>query len=1629
MKNDCRVIAIGTSAGGLGVLKTFFDNVPKDFKHILVIVQHLSPDYKSIMADLLAKNSNLPIQEAESGIKIKSGHVYLIPPKKNMIIEGDNLILMDRPKKNILNLPIDIFLKSLAEEKKEKAIGVILSGTGSDGTRGIRKIKEYGGLAIAQNPEDAKFDGMPKSAIASGLVDSILNVEDIPTELLNFINHSNILQNGKKEELFLKEEGLKKILHVVKKKTGIDFSDYKSPTLNRRIIRRMSVTKTKTVEEYLNYIHEYEYEAEVLHKEFLIGVTKFFRDPEAFKFIKEEVVPKIFESKKENELVKVWSVGCSSGEEAYSIAIVLNEYMQQHNVDCDVKIFATDLDVDAINRANKGVFGDSIAGDVPAEYLEKYFHKEGDFYIISPLIRKNIIFSQHNTAQDPPFTNMDLIICRNLLIYLQSDLQQRLLSDLHYAAGKNKYLFLGPSETLGGISKSFKVLSRKWRVYQNIEMFKGADFSRRYYNTAPIESSKTNSFNNRQRTIDQKLSENLSNILLEELSAASICVDGNYELVSADGNFKEYITLPEKKFRSFDILKMLPQEISLALSTALVRVEQENENVRYDNITYEKDGQKNLINILVSPVEGLSNRGKLYLILFKKQSIYNTIQPNPISSSEDINHNYDYYKTIASLDQELRDTKANLQSKLDEIEVSNEELQSANEELLASNEELQTTNEELQSVNEELHTVNAEHQEKIVELIQLTEDLENLIHSVDIGVLFLDENLIIRRFSPSLRKFFKVQNTDVGRSIANFKTNLKEECQQKLIKNINKVITTGEIYEEEVQLINDSWYLKRINPFVSEHGKISGVVVSFVDINTQKNTELELLEKGKFLTKLTELMPGLIYVYNHETNKNEYANRDIASVLGYTKEEVKEFGDTFLVDIVHPDDIAKVFNNLEKIQTSKDNVTHDIEYRVRHKNGNYIWLISKETIFERLPSGKMKIIGVASDITDVKNTENELVEKTNFLTKIIEVMPGITYVYDQNTQKNEYVNQEIAKVLGYSEKEIQELGSNLMTEIIHPDDMSRMLEHHQAICDSKENDILDFKYRVKHKDGTYRWFLSKETVFERIDDNLKVKHIGVATDITTLKEAEQKLSDSNIMYNIVLEATLAGYWDWNVKEDYMYYSPAFKAMFGYEDHEVPHSPDWWSQQMHPEDTQEAWEIFEEHVKSKGEVPFSNEARYFHKDGSIVWVYCKGKVIEWDENGEPLRVVGSHADITDLKRAEEKMNETNMMYNSILEATLAGYWDWRVQDNYEYYSPSFKAMFGYEDHEVPNSPDWWQQHMHPEDIPRAFEIFEKHVKSKGEFPFSNEVRYFHKDGSIVWVYCKGKVIEWGENGEPLRMVGSHVDITKAKEAEKKLHDSNLMYNSIIEVTLAGYWDWYVQEGKAYYSPSFKSMFGFEDHEVPNDFDWWQQQIHPDDLQGVLDNAQEHMESKGEIPFFNEVRYYHKDGSIVWVRCKGKVMEWGENGEPIRLVGSHVEITKIKEVEQKLVETNKMYSSIIEGSLVGYWDWHVKDNYEYYSPAFKSLFGFKEDEVPSSPDWWKQQIHPEDIPGVLELFDKHVKSKGEIPYSKEVRYYHKDGSLIWIYFNGRVIEWDENDQPLRVVGSHVDITRFKNAALQE
>lgn len=1123
--NSFSIVGIGTSAGGLEALKIFFDNLPQDFNHAIVIVQHLSPDYKSLMADLLSRNTDLPIHEVIEGAVIKAGHVYLIPPKKNMTISNGVLHLTDKPTGFDLNLPIDIFFKSLAHDQKDSSIGIVLSGTGSDGTRGMRVIKEFGGMLMVQKPNDAKFDGMPNSAIATGLVDYILPVSEIPKELVNFIKHPKSLTNFEEDKDFVFKKDFTRIISLVQRKTNIDFSDYKLPTLARRVIRRMSVNKFQTIRDYLYYVTNNESELEILYREFLIGVTKFFRDGVAFDLIEQEIIPEIFKNKSKNEKVKIWSVGCSSGEEAYSLAILIKEYMDKNDITIDVKIFATDLNKEVIQKANKGSFTESIVADISFEHLSKYFIKKDDLYIISPAIRRMIIFSQHNAAQDPPLTKMDLISCRNMLIYLEPSLQQKILGSFHYALKPNKFLFLGPSETIGKFSASFKTISRKWRIYKNMVPTKTMNLA--YLNNSFSESRLSTKTNiNKQSLRDKQLAETLSETLLEETGAASVYVDKDFELISADGNFKDFFEFPEKKFRSFSIFKILPQSISIALSTALRKAEKELQKVVYKDILItDKNNNIKSLTLIVKPIKTPSSSlHSIYLILFLldqddfKQK--NLPQANTIIKGRSQDVNELNVERVALLEQELSDTKANLQSLVEEIETSNEELQATNEELLASNEELQSTNEELQSVNEELHTVNSEYQEKMEEIAAVNSDLENLIDSTEIGTIFLDRKLNIRKFTPSVKQFFNIIQSDIGRPISHFNFTFSEDEDQSFINTLNEVLQTGKSFEKETLRGTSKWYLKRLNPFFNSSREIEGVVISFVDITPLKTLKNEMDKKNVFLQKIIDIIPNVLYIFNQQTKINEYVNKDLYKYLGYTEKELQDLKDNVMPALVHPKDLENTKIHFNNIKNSKEGEILEFEYRIKHKDGKYRWFLSQDTIFQKIEGTKfIKHIGIATDITKVKNYQNKLKEvNENLESKVLErtkdlelakekfrklydIAPDMFASVDPKDGTIIECNETFLEKTGYSRKEI--IGSNVIN-LYHKDFQKKAENISNDLI--KTGNVKNKELKINKKNGGYIDVNVNITSVTN-DDGTILYNSSSWRDITDLKNMMSELED------------------------------------------------------------------------------------------------------------------------------------------------------------------------------------------------------------------------------------------------------------------------------------------------------------------------------------------------------------------------------------------------------------------------------------------------------------------------------------------------------------------------------------------
>lgn len=821
-KNDAPlIVGIGASAGGLEALQQFFSSLPDNSGIAFAVVQHLSPDYKSLMAEILGKHTGMTVRQAEHGMAVEPNAVFLIPPKKNMTVKNGRLLLSDY-EAGAINHPIDVFFVSLAEERRELAVAVVLSGTGSDGTGGVKAVKEHGGIVFVQEPRSARFDGMPRSAINAGLADFILSPREIAEEILNLSSHYPGMSSAERDPFLSEDEDtLARIYMLLKKASGIDFTHYKRNTVLRRIERRMVVTHCPTPDSFARLLEDNRNEAALLVKDILIGVTRFFRDAEFFKKLKTVAVFPILENSAPDEPVRVWSAGCSTGEEAYSLAMLFHEAMEEKGLRRDVKIFATDVDSGAIEQAGKGLFPESVADDVSPERLAKYFFKRGDHYQVSKEIRKMIIFAPHNMLSDPPFGKLSLICCRNVLIYFQPVLQKGLFAIFHAALKNGGYLFLGKSETASEYGKAFQPVSVAEKIYVHRSDGKMADFMPPSFSIPKVRAARPNASGLARREENAFALEDVYTRFLERFLPASVVLDEQNNVIHFFGDYADFLNIAPGK-ATFNFFSLVNKDINLASSTAISRCRAERCPVTYTGIDVDTPSGRKVITLSVCPVSDSSDIPTgLLAVLFLEEHDF---------PQEGVREKYDINVTaaqrITDLERELQVSQNDLRSTIGELETVNEELQAANEELLTANEELQSSNEELQSVNEELYTVNSEFQQKLDELTMMTNDLSNFLSSTMIGILFVDGNLNIRKFTEYIGREFQLVSQDVDRPLQIFAHSFPEEDIVKDARNVLKNLTP---IDREVTAMNGRCYTMRIAPYRTTENSIRGLVITVID--------------------------------------------------------------------------------------------------------------------------------------------------------------------------------------------------------------------------------------------------------------------------------------------------------------------------------------------------------------------------------------------------------------------------------------------------------------------------------------------------------------------------------------------------------------------------------------------------------------------------------------------------------------------------------------------------------------------------------------------------------------------------------------------------------------------------------
>jgi len=850
MKNPHHIIAIGASAGGLAEVNSFFDHTPID-QVSYVIIQHLSPDFKSRMVELLAKHSKLLVREAENGMEVLSNEVYLIPNDQIMTIKDGILHLSQKLKGGSPNLTINTFFKSLAEDAGSRAIAIIFSGLGSDGTEGIKWIKKAGGMVMARPSETTEFGSMPFHVIATGLVDFILEPDVMPEAIEEYIKFGKeSILDSQSDEM-----NLNYILNCIKNQNSNDFSDYKRSTLLRRAKRRAYQLDFNSLSSYLHFLQTDTIEIEALSKEFLISVTSFFRDPEAFSFLADAIIPSILKELTPDEEFKVWVAGCATGEEVYSLAILIADEQARSGIHNTVKIFATDIDEAALTFAGKALYPNSISKHVKKIYLDTYFHLENDFYRINPQIRRMVIFARHDLVKNPPYCNMHFISCRNLLIYMTPVLQKKVFAMLLFGLKQGGYLFLGSSENPLPIIQNLEIVEKKWKIYKKQGSEKTLGFNAFLLPEAkelkPIGKAISAKEISQHKGI---LAESILETLTTDWGILIVCDKNTKSVIKAYGDTSRILL--QKNFNLI-LPELLPDPLAEAFNYLCLEIQKEGKPVSINHIEVPGNTQPLLAFIKVSPLSQGQKESPLLLVQIQEDIGQIMDQGNRPYNLVEVNRQYSL-----SLEEEINRLKEKILLVQEELDASNENLQSFNEELLSANEEMQSSNEEMQSVNEELDTINNSFQLKNKELTDLNDDLNNYFRSNVNGQLFVDKELKIVRFSPICTQLINLMETDIGRALSDISTNFKVET---LVEDLSEVIEKGIPTNREIQTFDGRWFLINSMPYIHQSDLLKkGAIITFTEVTELKKIQLELDKKNKSLLRINSDLDNFVLTASHD---------------------------------------------------------------------------------------------------------------------------------------------------------------------------------------------------------------------------------------------------------------------------------------------------------------------------------------------------------------------------------------------------------------------------------------------------------------------------------------------------------------------------------------------------------------------------------------------------------------------------------------------------------------------------------------------------------------------------------------------------------------------------------------------
>jgi len=1216
-KNHFLVAGIGASAGGIKALRSFFENVSEDSGIAYVVILHLSPDFESKLAEILQSVCKIPVSQVKKNkVKVRPNHVYVIPPNKSLKMYDGTLALSEILNYEERRAPVDVFFRTLAQSLNASSIAIILSGTGANGSMGIRHIKELGGIVMVQNPNEAEYADMPRNSIGKGIVDFVLPVKEMPEQLIKYRDQVKAFHSIIPEDLGLEEDenehALLDVFKLLRQKTGYDFSNYKRATLLRRIERRMNVLEIETLREYAKFLKSDPIEPQALLKDLLISVTNFFRDQQVFEALEREVIPKIFLNKTSADTLRIWIAGCATGEEAYSMAMLCKEYAAKISNAPKIQIFASDIDQTALIIARYGRYSNSDVTDIQPERLERFFEKEGDAFRVKQDLRESVLFVQHNLIKDPPFSRIDLISCRNLLIYLNKKAQSYVMNTFHFALNKEGFLVLGTSETTSSASDLYVEINKDFHIYQSryapqrLSMHLPLiSFPRQEQEFKKVEKMEY------KKEGPSRIPQ-MHHKFLEAYAPPSILLDWDYEVMHVSDNAGKYLRITSGK-PSFNILNTINPAINNELQGALYSASQNKKEAHVPNVRLIIDGIKETINLIVRPIITESSENFL-LVLFEPQDEAQEIsrqKPEILSTMEPLNK---------QLKEELNRSRERLRSRAQQYEVqteelkaSNEELQAINEELRSAAEELETGKEELQSINEELATVNQELKVKIEELSHVNNNFKNLINSTNIATIFLDRAFTIRFFTPMAKEIFNLIPADYGRSLTDITHRLYETD---IIKDAKNVLENLLSIEREVFSVIGNAYKMRISPYRTAEDYIDGVVITFVNISDLKHSEQNLRESYERIIEILESIKDSFYAVDADFNFT-YINKKAQELWGKSQKDLlgKNFWE--MIPLAMGED---AYQKHKGVVESKKDLTYE----------TYSPCIDKWIEVRVFPNKSGGISCYFQDITERRRREEQIrASEAEFRAIVNQAAAGVAKKSKEG--RFIFVNKKFCEITGYEEEELLKMS---ISDITFHEDLESSLQLFNDMI--KNHTPYDVEKRYVKKNGEICWVHNSGTLI--LDKEEKAKEaLTIIVDITEGKLAIEKAIKSEMDLRIALEAAELGVWDWDMENGEVTWNDHMYKLVGLEIEDKIHSLHEFNDIVIPEDLEDVKKEIKAAIK-EGKV-FEVDFRIKRYDNQeIRWLHCYGKVLRKTSDGKSNRFPGVAFDITKQKLVEKQKDE-------------------------------------------------------------------------------------------------------------------------------------------------------------------------------------------------------------------------------------------------------------------------------------------------------------------------------------------------------------------------------------------------------